>query len=119
MLERLGGVRMAAVRIGGVKKAQPAVVGVEQQIGQPLHAERGLMRVMPRADGSRAHGKAAGLDAGAAERDRVRSRELRRKRLRGNRVKDGFGREPRGSYAGSRASEEFAAMHKSSYVGGA
>ncbi len=63
--------RMASVRVGGIKKAQAVVVTVTQKIGQPLDAERCLMGVMSRADGAGSHREAAGLDAGAAERDEV------------------------------------------------
>ena len=62
---------MAAVRIGGVKEAQAVVVAVEQQVGKTLHAQRGLMRMMPAAHGARSHGQPAGGDPGLAKRYRI------------------------------------------------
>ena len=71
MLQRFGDVLMAAVGVGGVKKAQAVIVSVEQKIRETFHSKSRLMRVMSHADGSGSHGEAAGLDAGVAERDRV------------------------------------------------
>ena len=71
VLEGFGNVRMASVGVGGVEEAQAMVVSVKQEIGEAFHAERGLVRMMSGADCAGAHGKAAGLDAGAAEGDGV------------------------------------------------
>ena len=71
MLESFGDVRVASVGVGGIEEAQAVVVSVEQEIGEAFDAESGLMRVMSGADCAGAHGEAAGLDAGAAESDRV------------------------------------------------
>ena len=94
MLERFGYVRMASVGVGGVEEAEAVVVSVEQEIGESFDAERGLMRVMLGADSARAHGEAAGFDAGAAEGDGVRGGEFCGECLFGEGVEDGFGAEP-------------------------
>ena len=91
VLESLGDVRMASVGVGGVEEAQAVIVSIEQKIGEAFDAERGLMRVMSGADGAGAHGEAAGLDAGVAERDGVGGGEFLAKSLFGERVEDGFG----------------------------
>src|SRR5581483_1243391 len=77
MLERLGNVWMTSVRIGRVEEAQTFVVTVQEKIGEALYAESSLVRVMSNSNSSCAHGKAAGLDPGVAQRDRIRCAELR------------------------------------------
>ena len=76
VLESFGDVRMAAVRIGSVEKAQAVVVTVEQEARQAVDAERGLMRVVAGTDSAGAHGQARSLDAGVPERDSVGGRKF-------------------------------------------
>ena len=76
VLQRLGHVGMAAVGIRRVKESQAVLVAVEKQVGEPLDAERGLVRVMPAADRSRSHRQSACLDTGAPKRHAVGSAEL-------------------------------------------
>src|SRR5215472_11647292 len=94
VLEGVGDMRMASVGIGSVEEAQAMVVSIQQKIREPLHSERGLMRMVIEPDGASAHGETAGLNAGAAERDRIRSCELPRKRLIGDCLEDRLRREP-------------------------
>jgi len=37
---------MAAIGIGGVEKPQAMIMSVKQKVGQPLYAERSLVRMM-------------------------------------------------------------------------
>ena len=78
MFERLGHMGMAAVGVGSVEESQAVIVAVEQEIGQTLHAQRGLVGVMSAADRARPHGKTTGGNAGPAENDRIRRAEFAR-----------------------------------------
>ena len=94
MLQCLGHVRMASIGVRSVEEVKPVVIPIEQQIGESLDAERGLMGVSSRADGAGAHGEAASFDSGAAEGDGVGGREFRRESLGCDGVEDGSGTEP-------------------------
>src|SRR5580704_738491 len=83
MLESFGNVGMAAVGVGRIEEAQAVVIAVTEKVGKTLDAERGLVRMMTRANGSSAHGKTAGLDAGLAERNSVGRVKFSRKGLEG------------------------------------
>src|SRR6478752_8500039 len=72
--------RMTSVSVGGVKKPQALIVAVEQQVRQPLHAQRSLVGMVPAAHRSGSHGQTARSDAGLAQRDRVSGCELARQR---------------------------------------
>src|SRR5256885_10254344 len=76
MLEGFSDMRMAAVGIGRIKKAQAVVVAVQEKFGETFDTERGLVGMMSGAHRAGAHGETAGLNAGLADRDRVRSAEL-------------------------------------------
>ena len=78
VLESFGYMRMAAIRIGGVEKAQTVVVAIEQKARQTLHAKRGLVRMMARADRARTHSQTRSLDTGVAERNGVGPGEFAR-----------------------------------------
>src|ERR1700751_297236 len=114
MLERFGNVRMASVGVGGVEETEAVVVSVEQEIGEALDAKSSLMRVMSGADRAGAHGEAAGLNAGAAKSDCFGGGEFLAESLLGERVEDGFGKDPGRSRGADRADEEFAATHEAS-----
>src|SRR5690348_6639707 len=49
MFEGLGDMGMTAIGVRGVEEAQPVVVPVEQQVGEPFYAQIGLVRMMSRA----------------------------------------------------------------------
>ena len=115
MLERLGHVRMAAVGIGGVEEAQAVVVAVEQQIGEALHAQGSLVRVMSAADRARSHGETAGLDPGLAQHHRIRRRELaRQRRQRAHGPGQASRSNPRRSHPGGCPNDEVSAFHGAS-----
>src|SRR5580700_11605610 len=76
VLKRLGYMRMASIRISGVEESQPVIVAVEQKIGESLHAERGLVRMMTGTNRARAHRQPARPNSRAAKRDGVGSRKL-------------------------------------------
>src|SRR5258707_14050483 len=67
---------MASIRIGSVEKSQAMVVAVQQHFRQALDSERSLMRMVPHAYRTGTYGQPAGLDSGAAKRDRVGGTEL-------------------------------------------
>src|SRR5437660_11127004 len=58
MLERIGNVRLAAVRIGRVKEAQAGVVANEQQVGEAPGAEGTLRGIRTEPEGAGACGGA-------------------------------------------------------------
>jgi len=117
MLEGFGDVRVTAVRVGAVEKTQAMVVAVEEQVGETFDAEGGLMRMMAGTDRASAHGEAACLYAGLAERDGVRSAEFSRERCESKRAsREGGGMEREGTGCASSAMEEFAAFHGASQL---
>ena len=69
-------VGMTSVRICGVKEAQTVVVAIQQHVGKALDPERGLMRMMPDANGPCTHGEPAGVDTSVAEHNSVGGGEL-------------------------------------------
>jgi len=71
VLESFGNVRMTAVGVRGVEKMQALMVAVEQQTGEAVDAEGGLVGVVANTNGAGAHGEATGDDAGVAERNAV------------------------------------------------
>jgi hypothetical protein len=74
---------MAAVAVGGIKKAETVVVAVEQKIRKTFDAECGLVRMMAYSDSAGAHGKTAGLDPGFAEGHGIGCAKFARKRFEG------------------------------------
>src|SRR5215469_907660 len=114
VLEGFGDVRMASIGISRVEEAQAMVVSIQQKIREALYSERGLMRMVIEAHGAGAHSETAGLNAGAAERDRVAGCELSRKRLVCDCIEDGLGREPGCSCRSGGSDEEFSTMHEAS-----
>src|SRR5256885_5725159 len=50
-----------SVRIGGIEEAQTMIIAIEEQVGEAFNAEGSLVGMMTAADGSGAHGEAAGL----------------------------------------------------------
>ena len=104
--------RVAAVRISGVKEAQAMVVAVEEQVRETLDAEGGLMRMVAGADGAGAHGEAAGLDAGLTESHGVSGAEFSGEcgESRGT-AREGGSVEREGAGGASDAMEEFTAFH--------
>src|SRR5207253_2031147 len=76
VLEGLRHMGMAAVGVGGVKKSQAVVVAVEEQIGQTLHAQSSLMRVMSAAHGAGSHREPARGNIGLPEGYGIRRSEL-------------------------------------------
>jgi len=112
MLEGFGDVRMTAVGIGGIEEAQAVVVSVAEEIRESFNTEGGLMRMMARAHRSRAHGEAAGFDAGAAQTDCIGRGELLAEGLISECAKDRFAREPGCSSGRGGTDEEFATTHE-------
>ncbi len=109
--------RVAAVGIGGVEKAQAVVVSVQEQVGETLYAEGGLVRMVAGANGAGARGEAAGLDAGLAEGHGVRGAELARERGKNQWACGKGGRmDPGGTSGAGGAMEEFAAFHGASVL---
>jgi hypothetical protein len=66
VFQGLGDVGMTSVGIGGVEKTEAVVVAVEQERGEAVEAERGLVGMMAGADGAGTHGETAGADSGFA-----------------------------------------------------
>ena len=115
MLERFGDVRMAAVRIGGIKEAQPMIVAIEEQVRKALDAESSLVGMMTATDGAGAHGEAAGLDARLTESHSIRSAELAREGGKsGCGPSEGSGVDPSRSSGAGRAMDKIAAFHAAS-----
>jgi hypothetical protein len=71
VLQRFGDMGMTAVGIGGIEEAQAVIVSVKQEIGETLNSQSRLVRMMSGADCACPDSETAGLDAGAAQRDRV------------------------------------------------
>src|SRR5580698_10404784 len=67
MLQRLDNMRMTPISIRRIKKSQPVIVAIQQEIRQPLHAQRGLIGMMTGSDSARAHGETAGADSSLAQ----------------------------------------------------
>ena len=76
MLEGFGDVRMAAITVGGIEEAEALLVTIEEETGEAIDAESGLVGAMAGADRAGAHGEAAGLDASAAESDGISGGEF-------------------------------------------
>ncbi len=92
------------------------IVTVEEQVGEAFDAERGLVRMVADADGSGAHGEAAGLDASLAERNGVGGIELSREAGKSE-PREYRRMEPRRTRGVSRAMDEFTAIHGTSSGG--
>ena len=118
VLKRFGNVRVAAVGIGRVEETKAVIVTVEEQVGEAFDAERGLVRMVADADGSSAHGEAAGLDPSLAERNGVGGIELSRKAGKSESAPREYRRmEPRRTCGVNGAMDEFAAIHGTSSRG--
>jgi hypothetical protein len=76
MLQGFRHVRMAAVRISGVKELQSVVVAVQQEFGKPVDPQGRLMRMVAGAHGASSHRQSRGLDAGLPQGHRIRGRKL-------------------------------------------
>src|SRR5437667_4729917 len=114
MLERLGNVRVATIRIGRVEKAQALVITVQQEIRESLYAEGGLVRVMSYSHGPSAHGEATSFDSSAAKGHSIGCAEfLREVRNRPNAARQ-VRSQPCGANSVGGSCQEFSALHKAS-----
>src|SRR3954471_17580139 len=111
VLERLGNVRMASIRVGGVEEAESVVVSVAQQVREALNPKCGLMRMVAGAYGSRAHGKTAGVNSSIAENDSIGSGEFPGELRHGESCRRHLRAEPGCAHSISGAGEELAALH--------
>jgi hypothetical protein len=119
LLQRFGHVRVAAIRISRIEKAQPVIVTIAKQVGEPLEAERGLVRVVATADRARAHRQPAGLDSRLSQHNCIGSAELSRKPRKSRRAIRECGRmKPGSSGRAGCAMQKLAAFHGTSAPGG-
>ncbi len=112
LLDGGGDVGVRAVGVGGVEEAEAVVVvAVEEEAGEGIGAEAGLVGATAEADGAGSHGEARGADAGLAEDDFVVCADFLGKGLHGERGGGGVGCEPGGSQAFGGAAEKVSSQH--------
>src|SRR5580704_5842616 len=98
---------MAAVGIAGIEEVEAAVIALEQKGGESSGA--GLVGASSVADGSGAHGEAAGADSGFAEDDGVVGLKFLRSGV--ERCGEGGGGKAGGADASGRSGDEISAIH--------
>ena len=76
MLQCLGHMRMAPIRVRCVKEPQSMLMAIQEQLGKSFDPERGLMRMMTRPHRTRSHGEPARLNPSAPERNSIGGGEL-------------------------------------------
>ncbi len=117
VLQGFGNVRVTAVRIGGIEEAQTMIIAIEEQVGEAFNAEGSLVGMMTAADGSGAHGEAAGLDVSLTEGHSVGGAELARERGKSERtLREGGRMDPDGTRSTGGAMDEIATFHAASLL---
>src|SRR5262249_52285278 len=112
LLDGCGDVGVRAVGVGGVEEVEAVVVvAVEQETGEGIGAEAGLVGGASEAYGAGSHGEARGADAGLAQDDFVGRADFFRKGLEGERCGRGVASEPSGPEAFGSATKEVSAEH--------
>src|ERR1700757_5234302 len=104
--------RMTAVRVGSVEKAQAVVITIQEQVRQALHSQRSLIGVMPGAHSARPHGEKARLNPGSTERNSFIGVEFPQERGQSqHRAAQATRDQPGRSHYPCRAQNEFATFH--------
>jgi hypothetical protein len=93
------------------------IIAIEEQVGEAFDAEGSLVGMMTAADGSGAHGEAAGLDASLTEGHSVGGAELARERGKSERtLREGGRMDPGGTSSTGGAMDEISTFHAASLL---